>query len=594
MINYVRMATVDSETGVKTYVCGKPEHDDGGGGSTPHHRLLSSGETLEDPGCLQYTLSYGLFAGFALFGFTIGLYIATSHYFDRIIEKILEWEGLKNTEGGRTAYGEFLRSANQVETKMIILSQRSLVQLEKVADSSNNSFIVARANQTSFQNSSFHGSELSKSPASTPQEPIDLEMQDEVDDPDRHKLDMHQYIQEIEEHKLKTEHHEELERNRPLPVRIYRAVKRFMAELVGEENSNFLAVLGNMVNDGDQDDSSSEASGGEGVITSSKMALTKEKEIAKVFCCQSPLIHFTFVQLALLLQCFYISIWSTQLMPLSSDSPREAVFVATSTALIVTSMLMLARVISQTVMIHAVIKLRLEIVHLVCVETIDQRNVLDNMRRTVIQQLEKKSKDPADWRKLVKEKFDSYDDSGDGRMDRNEFRMFLGSLNIFMPKERFDIVWDAVDYDLSGAITWDELFVLVFPQYQKDMHDEQILLESFREKLKDIFTREKVPKSKRRAHLEEIFKRIDVDNSNFIEKEEFKNFTSEIGFGDLSEQDFSLLFMAADKKMDGKISFPVICEILGLTQRRFFGRKKSSDAELAEEVEGDEKSVSDV
>ena len=59
-----------------------------------------------------------------------------------------------------------------------------------------------------------------------------------------------------------------------------------------------------------------------------------------------------------------------------------------------------------------------------------------------------------------------------------KFRTFVGNIEIYLSKERFDLLWNLVDYDLSGSVSLDEKLVSIFPEIKSLLKQEMKLVET--------------------------------------------------------------------------------------------------------------------
>lgn len=291
---------------------------------------------------------------------------------------------------------------------------------------------------------------------------------------------------------------------------------------------------------------------------------TKKVQIINdIFFLRCPSLHFALVEISLLLQCFYISVWFTQLLPMAIHSHHMVLFIVLSGAPILYNTFLVKSILHQTVMLQCATALHPDVVVNVCDETIQEATVLYNIQRSLREKCQKISDDRSTWYAFIRTEFKKHDLNGDGGMDMMEFRNFLGSIGIYMSKARFDIVWEAVDLDLSGSISWDELFVLVFPEYQSDITDELELMEELRNRIKQSLTDQNIAKSRWIKTLFKIFHEFDVDGSDSLDEGEFTAYLESLGLH-YDSTIYRRLFLATDTEYDGKISFSEFCNILNL------------------------------
>jgi hypothetical protein len=214
---------------------------------------------------------------------------------------------------------------------------------------------------------------------------------------------------------------------------------------------------------------------------------TKDTISSEIFLFGSSSFYYRCVELGLLFQCFYISIWATQLMPLAVRGEHANAWISAFTIPIIFNTLLVGLTLHRSVMLKTACKLHSDIVGTVCEECLKETQVTQDLRTTIRQKLIDSRTPRRMWKSYIRDQFLVYDVDDDGNLDRLEFREFLGSLNIYIGKSHFDILWEAIDLDLSGKVTWDELFVIVFPEFKSDIREEAKVVENVQNHFKTFF-----------------------------------------------------------------------------------------------------------
>lgn len=119
------------------------------------------------------------------------------------------------------------------------------------------------------------------------------------------------------------------------------------------------------------------------------------------------------------------------------------------------------------------------------------------------------------------------------------------------------VLWELIDYDMSNSITWDELFVVIFPELKEDLKLELTVAKTLRETIESELKRVRVPDEHWVQYLRTIFDRFDVDGSGCIDKDEFRALIEEFGMT-LSKRSFEMLFAAVnlettDEDLEGSL-----------------------------------------
>jgi Ca2+-binding EF-hand superfamily protein len=613
ILNFMRIALVDSH--LKPGICEKPSEEESGYHAFPSSSSSSSEGHSEDEsfktGCVDYVLPYAIFGVMALLVFILAIYFASSIYYDRVIYHILKWDRIAvENKIGKQAYKDFLVNSKIHELMYKELTQQSLLEFTGTltgAQKRASTMPVAAANESSSQQA--HSAELRRAsnletggkglvrPGLVRQGSVlikresayvDLKskrkesfikgqakrasvygLTDMYDRGNDDIMTIDEYKLEIDYMKAKAEHEEEILLASPWHERWHHQ----MHEMFNIEIKSFLpktavskarkALSETPVQEIEMKTVEHDVES-YGDYPLGIEPTQKEKIISDLFLFRSPTFHFAMVNISLLFECFYISIWATQLIPLSFHSSNKAFYVIMLTFPMLLTGYLFESILHQTVMLQCVEGLHTEVVDIVCDECIQEAKVLLNIRRAIREKCVQQSSDQSKWHTIIRDQFNKFDVDGNGKMDSKEFRHFLGTLDIYMSKARFDIAWEAIDFDLSGAITWDELFILVFPEYQYDIREEVRLFDDLRDQMMAKLQMDNIPKHKWAKYLYSLFQQVDEDKSSFIEKDELARLLFLLDFKEYSESDMHMLFHAMDSDCDDKISFVDLCRVLHL------------------------------
>lgn len=96
-------------------------------------------------------------------------------------------------------------------------------------------------------------------------------------------------------------------------------------------------------------------------------------------------------------------------------------------------------------------------------------------------------------------------------------------------------------------MSWDELFILVFPEFKTDIQDEIKIIDLLSSHLKALYNERNVPKSEWKYVTHQMFMRFDGTGTDSLDKQEFWSLITHIG-GDmqikLTKKLFQILFMS--------------------------------------------------
>ncbi len=116
-------------------------------------------------------------------------------------------------------------------------------------------------------------------------------------------------------------------------------------------------------------------------------------------------------------------------------------------------------------MLRSIVALDQDIVNRICEAAEDERNVTLRLRRTIRTALKKLLLPKADWHKTVEEKFTQYASSNG--LSANQFNLFLHSLQIFLTEPSRKELFNVLDFDEDGRLTWETINPIIFPEALK-------------------------------------------------------------------------------------------------------------------------------
>lgn len=302
-------------------------------------------------------------------------------------------------------------------------------------------------------------------------------------------------------------------------------------------------------------------------ISSNVYGEESEGKLDRIFLFESPDLFFFCVEYSLLLQCLYIAVWSTQLVPLLTQSPgRYTTSVGWGFGLtipMVLNILIIQRILSRSVMLKAACGVHPHVLGEVNEEALEEEDCLNTLSETVRKRLEAETnggvsdfeldEDTARgdmippqqggpngrggrrfsqlstkqvstlYKVHLKKTFDLYDDDGSGAIGKKEFRQMLDDLGIYLSRKSFKILWLALDEDMSSEVTWDELFVILFPELKAEMKAELAVVNKLRHalgnRMEELGLRTKEQKL---DYMLAEFNKFDADGSGTIDVDEME------------------------------------------------------------------------
>lgn len=263
-----------------------------------------------------------------------------------------------------------------------------------------------------------------------------------------------------------------------------------------------------------------------------------------VFYAKSPEVYLKLVEIALLFQCFYVSIWATQLLPIATGFPdeKDRLFWEILLAIpVIINFIFMHPILHMSVMLQIITDKNSHLLETVIDISKKEVEISSKIRSSIYKKAASRHKSPAELKNYIKNQYKRFDRSQNGLLSQLEFRHFLAEVaDEYLEAHEFKILWESIDSDLSGQIGWDELFSFVFSEFKYDLKSELAIVQRVRKQLKKKMS--KVPKSDRRTHLYLLFQKYDKNNTGYMNKEAFSSFLSvELGMKDMKNTEFKNL-----------------------------------------------------
>lgn len=287
----------------------------------------------------------------------------------------------------------------------------------------------------------------------------------------------------------------------------------------------------------------------------------EKSDVDQCFFASRPSIYFFLVEFSLLLQCFFISVYATQLLSLGRDLYTENSFnaawwIAGLTVPVFFNFFIFRAILSRAVILKAVTSLHSQVVTRVCEETVEQEDIEEKLREKIYETLDP-DQPINDLMAGVKAQFDAVDDDNSGAIGKHEFQTFLENLDVVLSKEKFNMLWSCVDYDLGGSISMDELVMFLFPHLKNSMRGNLDVIKHLHHVLSKAL--DYTPKSEWLHELRVEFNKIDRKDTGKFTEQQFKKFLADKDVT-IGSQQFALLFSIFDTESSGYITFESFVE----------------------------------
>eukprot|EP00761_Pharyngomonas_kirbyi_P002792 gb/GECH01002796.1/.p1 GENE.gb/GECH01002796.1/~~gb/GECH01002796.1/.p1 ORF type:complete len:171 (+),score=45.96 gb/GECH01002796.1/:1-513(+) len=142
---------------------------------------------------------------------------------------------------------------------------------------------------------------------------------------------------------------------------------------------------------------------------------------------------------------------------------------------------------------------------------------------------------------IIKSLFNKYDESGDGRIDKEEFRSLCEDVGYPLDDEALEYAFRLVDTNGNREVSFDEF------------------LDFWRHN--DKFKRLEASQLEEMSEAAKLFRRYDLDSDRVISFDEFKVLCQDLGYN-LNADQISHYFSHMDKDNNNSISFSEFVEWL--------------------------------
>jgi len=246
-------------------------------------------------------------------------------------------------------------------------------------------------------------------------------------------------------------------------------------------------------------------------------------KLYNIFLFKSPKVYFFMIEAVLLLQCFYVAIYWTQLVPVASDfktAGLRAGWIIGLTIPVFINLLFVRIILTKGVILLGIYELHHDAFSALLDQEISEESMKTELRAKIFDALGESSEGKEhSWderKKLIQDNFNEFDYDGSGEIAKDEFRELLGHLHIYLSQRKLDLLWSVLDYDLSGFINVDELFAFIFPLSKDKLKDELVIIKKLREKYKKRMLDKGIPPLEWKVELKKAFESFDLDNSGLL------------------------------------------------------------------------------
>ena len=267
------------------------------------------------------------------------------------------------------------------------------------------------------------------------------------------------------------------------------------------------------------------------VITAATTSEEDASNMSGIFFMKCPGLFFKAVEAVLLFQCFAIAMVCTQLLPLVVISNHTAGWIIGFIIPVAVNFYIIQMILNKAVLLRAVHSLERDVAGKICEDAVEERGAIAHLRAVVNDKLVEDCIPEDERKSFLHRFFFQHDTRGTGIVSKADFHRILGELSIYMSKESFQLLWQAVDFDLSGGLDWKEIEELFYPRSKPEDEEEKSDLPALRDlraALHKMLANADIPVYNWETYLHEAFNNFDTDKSLSIDVVEFEAMLSSL------------------------------------------------------------------
>lgn len=191
------------------------------------------------------------------------------------------------------------------------------------------------------------------------------------------------------------------------------------------------------------------------------------QEFQSIFAFGNAELYYISVELALLIQCFYIALWATNFVVIARDSYYPVLWQVALVVPLPVNFFMIKQIIFTSCILKSIVHMDQRTANKIVEQAVDERNVTQRLRRIVREAMKGWDLPKKEWMPALKERFDEYADDYDNTIDKDNFKALLHDIKIFITDESLKNLFTVIDVDKDKRISWHILSSIVFPDHRK-------------------------------------------------------------------------------------------------------------------------------
>ena len=212
---------------------------------------------------------------------------------------------------------------------------------------------------------------------------------------------------------------------------------------------------------------------------------------------------------------------------------------------------------ARTILLHCSCHLDKEIVAKVCEDTITENCIIETVRADVLRLAPLEEKTVMGLYTFLKMQFDKSSQISPGfLLNKSELLRFFHHCQVYLTSEKLEVCWDIMDYDVSGHISFDEIFAFIQPDSIEILKQKLESAKNIKQGIIDALEKRSVPRDLWGKELYKIFSQYDVNKNGSIEPDELRQMLTSLGIvSQITTKQFNIIVSILDVNMDGTISW---------------------------------------
>jgi hypothetical protein len=225
----------------------------------------------------------------------------------------------------------------------------------------------------------------------------------------------------------------------------------------------------------------------------------EDADFSSIYLLQSPKLYFVTVELCIVFNAFYLSLWVTNFITIityAHDWASNVVIQLCMLLPLVVLMPLITVIVQNASLLSAIAHLDVNIIGEVIEQSEDRHVLTDELRSKFKQRTLHSTLTPG---ALLDVLFDEIDDDNSGEISKAEFLELITKLGLCYSISKFRRLYDAVDHDKDGSLSKFEINRCFFPEYaeqQANKHRAETINAHIKRSIRQLEEGERVEATK--------------------------------------------------------------------------------------------------